>query len=180
MVRTQTPKNSTLDFLHTYINIERGKGMGNGDSLSGPPSWVTASTNLSWSSVVQRSLGLGSEVRTRQASPGKLVPSEGPWNSPPCPPNGREWFGIEEYIFQENNHTTKNEFFFAVYEWSGPKGPECGDRGLVYVVQEWCFWANEVAWDERENTYCECKNRSRTAMSFVSRHLCLSICIGAV
>ena len=37
--------------------------------LLGPPSWVTASTNRSCRSAVQRRRGLGSEVKTRQGSP---------------------------------------------------------------------------------------------------------------
>lgn len=44
--------------------IEKGQCV-----LSGPPSWVTASTKRSWSSTVQRRRGLGSVVRTRPESP---------------------------------------------------------------------------------------------------------------
>nr|POE90919.1 transcription factor hbp-1b(c1) [Quercus suber] len=36
-------------------------------ALSRPLIWVTASTNLSWSSAVHRSRGFGSKVRTKQA-----------------------------------------------------------------------------------------------------------------
>lgn len=81
-------------------------------TLSGPPSWVTASTNLSWSSAVHRRRGFGSVVRTKLASPGKLVPSSGPpWNSPcpPLPSSGSEC--IAEYIFprQKMNPPTEKK-----------------------------------------------------------------------
>lgn len=67
--------------------------------LSGPPSWVTASTKRSWRSAVQRRRGLGSVVKTKQASPGRLVPSSGPpWKSGWPPSSGSEW--IAEYIYQ--------------------------------------------------------------------------------
>lgn len=43
-------------------------------SLSAPPSWVTASTNLSWRSGVHFSLGFASVDRTSPESPGPLPP----------------------------------------------------------------------------------------------------------
>lgn len=81
-------------------------------TLSGPPSWVTASTNLSWSSAVHRRRGFGSVVRTKLASPGKFVPSsDPPWNSPcpPLPSSGSEC--IAEYIFprQKMNPPTEKK-----------------------------------------------------------------------
>lgn len=52
------------------INLEswEGKEREREDILSGPPSWVTASTKRSWSSTVQRRRGFGSVVRTRPES----------------------------------------------------------------------------------------------------------------
>lgn len=53
--------------------------------LLAPPSWVTASTNRSWRSAVQRRRGLGSEVKTRHGSPLRF------WPWPPSPPPWWIW-----------------------------------------------------------------------------------------
>ena len=53
--------------------------------LLAPPSWVTASTNRSWRSAVQRRRGFGSEVKTRHGSPLRF------WPWPPSPPPWWIW-----------------------------------------------------------------------------------------
>ena len=60
-------------------------------SLSGPPSWATASTKRSCRSAVQRSLGLGSAVNTRLGPPGPPPALERGAPSPGAGPSGRWW-----------------------------------------------------------------------------------------
>ena len=60
-------------------------------SLSGPPSWATASTKRSCKSAVQRSLGLGSAVNTRLGPPGPPPAPERGAPSPGAGPSGRWW-----------------------------------------------------------------------------------------
>lgn len=81
-------------------------------SLSGPPSWVTASTNLSWSSEVHRSRGFGSDVKTKHGSP-IMFPSsiiDPLLYSPPS--SGSEW--IPEYIFPGKSSDPSKEFSWEI------------------------------------------------------------------
>lgn len=102
--------------------------------LSGPPSWATASTNLSWSSAVHRSRGFGSVVNTKHGSPVKFDPFSDPGKSP-WPSSGSEW--IAEYILFSRKKTIIREekkeilVFFLIWIFWLERREETGKRKRV-------------------------------------------------